>query len=702
MTTHVRPLVAIVLCCAVASSARTLKILADWYSMGSIDTILRIDSVYVPKYDGVSGYYLGSTNQKLTKTGDYAAPIPVNVGYRNDTLPDSLKVPTQLERWWFDLPDFKLGDYSRGLTRFYLAYAGQKHMPMLNGPNPRVAVNNYPQGQGQTDQLNSGFIDSCLQVVKTETVWIWSGAVSASQIMTNASAGTIRCVDHNPFLVPRGKVRLFVPQAGAVVQVRFSGRQERMFPLDDGNWYEANLYDAPGSPTSNAVTFLVENSRGDRLVVDSAGASFHIADTAATHWIRPAAGGWGPSHETAPPTDSVIVAWSSPWPREIAYATLGNGERIPGAWRVQGWYSAKLPFRPAKAWLVSGTGADSSSPVSIPGSGSDTVWLAPRQAAPDSVQIAAVAYDYALTDRTAVGSYFPFSQSTNTGLVQGLVKTDLGRDGFPEWTGISICGSFLVGETACVNPANSPSQWFRAHPDTNLEIPLSLTLKRTKGNSLKYSDSLYFPLDTITKKSDGTPNPFNSIVSGSNPQHNYGYCLVLRGEAQIIPGATMTFASDDDNWVFVDGKLVVDLGGQHGMLKRGVPLHDGASTAIPPVVRLDVFHCERHLLESGLNIEVNFPIFPVGWIHVPTRVAGMDAPAKPNPIAGVRQIGRALHVEVAAGRAWILEIRGLDGRLVSRKEGVGSAVIPWSHSGAVIAALRAGGALVQSRMLVGR
>ncbi|HOX52536.1 MAG TPA: hypothetical protein PKY05_13685, partial [Fibrobacteria bacterium] len=99
--------------------------LVDWYQMGNVDTITKVNSVVIPHYDGTAGYYNATTDQVLVKTNAYASAIPVNVGYRNDTLPDSLKIPLELPRSWYSIPNFNTANYQSNRIRIYLTYAGQ-------------------------------------------------------------------------------------------------------------------------------------------------------------------------------------------------------------------------------------------------------------------------------------------------------------------------------------------------------------------------------------------------------------------------------------------------------------------------------------------------------------------------------------------------------------------------------------------------
>jgi len=147
----------------------------------------------------------------------YAAPIPVNVGYRNDTLPDSLKVPTQLERSWYAIPNFNTANYHANRIRIQLRYSGQKHMPMLNRPDPQVQVDVYPKGQGQIDQLEGVFVNGCIDSTFGDTVWFWTGATKAADISSNASVASIKCLDHNPFFEKIGTVHVLNPWPGRTV-----------------------------------------------------------------------------------------------------------------------------------------------------------------------------------------------------------------------------------------------------------------------------------------------------------------------------------------------------------------------------------------------------------------------------------------------------------------------------------------------------
>ena len=170
-------------------------------------------------------------------------------------------------------------------------------------------------------------------------------------------------------------------------------------------------------------------------------------------------------------------------------------------------------------------------------------------------------------------------------------------------------------------------KWFNTDNKFNLmqEIPMTLT---------KNADGTY----SYDSRSAGSPlspgGGFFPIDEGSNyatsfgnqgKSHNYSFTVEIHTLFTYNGGETFHFSGDDDVFVYINNRLVINLGGIHSREAADLAMDSltvyGTQEAIPltkgDTYPLDFFYAERHVVDSnllittslGLSTNTEIPIF---------------------------------------------------------------------------------------------
>jgi fibro-slime domain-containing protein len=169
----------------------------------------------------------------------------------------------------------------------------------------------------------------------------------------------------------------------------------------------------------------------------------------------------------------------------------------------------------------------------------------------------------------------------------GIVKDELGTDGKPVFNN----GFGLI-------TPEQFSQWYNDVPGINLSTIIPFELQETSPGSgiYEFSSNRYFPIN-------------NQLLGNEGRTNNYHFTTEINASFTYESGDSLSFTGDDDVWIFIDDKLVVDLGGLHGPLSASVNL-DTLDLTVGETYSIDIFHAERQTSESTFVFQTSLELKP--------------------------------------------------------------------------------------------
>lgn len=204
------------------------------------------------------------------------------------------------------------------------------------------------------------------------------------------------------------------------------------------------------------------------------------------------------------------------------------------------------------------------------------------------------------------------------GATPGLVRPSLNTAGMPMWSGKVDCN---IGQIS-----HGPQFWYDTLWKTSagafvqsptagavqvnhfkcLRLPLTLD---AAGQYYSFESGSFFPLDTATS----IPAPYRP----GNNASDFHFAMHAKAAFEYVPGLKFEFKGDDDVWIFIDKKLVLDIGGMHSAVAGTIDL-DVLGLVEGRSYQFDMFYNERHTVGSSISIKTTMNLVPTLTVEFDT------------------------------------------------------------------------------------
>jgi len=202
-------------------------------------------------------------------------------------------------------------------------------------------------------------------------------------------------------------------------------------------------------------------------------------------------------------------------------------------------------------------------------------------------------------------------------VIKGIVKDTLGDDREPQYNpDVDTTKSMTTN-------ADDFNSWYHTSKYSKVVIDTLPLVQQPDGTFLYDHSGVYaggawttpafFPLDdkgwaTPATGTDpaGPEVPFLETCDLDRAKHNFSFTSEVRYWFEYQGGEALSFIGDDDVWVFVNGKLAVDLGGVHLAAAGSVTLDDTTATTFNltkgKIYEIIIFQAERKISRSSYKL----------------------------------------------------------------------------------------------------